>query len=183
MASTEGDSLASHAQVLLSQLPVENSLSTDNSTNCVPGWQKFHISLLVGSSQADCYWTDNWTLANCLLHITSLNWAADSWLCLYHFGTNHIEHSFHCYSPTVPQLLHRKGCLLIACFIAKAVLACFEVCPVMGPYFTLPVFTFLPPKTVAEVANMDICPFVRCVHGLMRPEFFMLSSAFIAVLC
>jgi hypothetical protein len=43
----------SRSQVLLSQPPVQNSLSTDNATNWVPGWRPFHTNLLVFSSQVD----------------------------------------------------------------------------------------------------------------------------------
>jgi hypothetical protein len=79
-ASRSGDSLASCTQVLLSQTPVQNS-STGNSTNCFPGWWLFHTNLQVFSSQADFQLTTNyWThsLTNQLLHVTSLNWTADS---------------------------------------------------------------------------------------------------------
>jgi hypothetical protein len=55
-ASTEGDSSASRTQVLLPQTPVQNSLSTNNLTNWVPGWRPFHVNLLVFSSQADFNW-------------------------------------------------------------------------------------------------------------------------------
>jgi hypothetical protein len=56
-------------------------LSTDNSTNWVPGWMSFHTNLLVFSSQADFQLrADKWTLslANQMLHVTSLNWMADN---------------------------------------------------------------------------------------------------------
>jgi hypothetical protein len=74
-ASTEGDSSASHAQVLLSQPPVQNScqLSTDISTSWVPGWRSFHTDLVVFSSHADFQ-------LNSLTHqpATSLSGTADS---------------------------------------------------------------------------------------------------------
>jgi hypothetical protein len=50
-ASTEGDCSASRTQVLLSQLPVQNSCQL--ITNWVPGWRPFHTNLTVFSSQAD----------------------------------------------------------------------------------------------------------------------------------
>jgi hypothetical protein len=56
-------------------------LSTDNSTNWVPGWRPFHTNLLVFSSRADFQLTtDNWTLSltNQLLYVTSLSWTADN---------------------------------------------------------------------------------------------------------
>jgi hypothetical protein len=65
---------------LHSDLPVTAShaelLSTDNSTNWVPGWRPFHTNLLVFSSQAH-----NLTLTNQLLHVSSLNWTAENFLC------------------------------------------------------------------------------------------------------
>jgi hypothetical protein len=55
--------------------PVQNSLSTDNSTNWVPCWQPFHTNPLVFSSQADFRLN---SLTNQLLHVTSLDWTADN---------------------------------------------------------------------------------------------------------
>jgi hypothetical protein len=78
-AYTERNFSAFRAQVPVSQPPVQNSLSTDNSStcNCVPGWRPFHTNLLVFSSLADFrLTTDNWTVSppTCFtsLHSTEL---------------------------------------------------------------------------------------------------------------
>jgi hypothetical protein len=52
-ASNSGNSSTFRTQVLLSQPPVQELLSTDSSTNWVPGWRSVHINLLVFYSQAD----------------------------------------------------------------------------------------------------------------------------------
>jgi hypothetical protein len=62
-ASTERNSSASRTQILLSQPPMQNSLSTDNWTNWVPGWRPFHTNLLVFSSQADFQLTTEHSLS------------------------------------------------------------------------------------------------------------------------
>jgi hypothetical protein len=81
--STEGDFSVSRTQVFLSEPPVQNSLSTDNSTNRVPGWLPFHTNLLVFSSQTDFQLpTNNWIPSPTTYTSRSVNWAADYWLQL-----------------------------------------------------------------------------------------------------
>jgi hypothetical protein len=63
MASTEGDSSASCAQVLFVTAAHAQLLSTDNSANWVPCWQPFHTTLLVFSSQPD-FQLNSLTLTN-----------------------------------------------------------------------------------------------------------------------
>jgi hypothetical protein len=69
-----------HSGPLVTATRVEH-LSTDNSTNRVPGWRPFHISLLDFSSHADFHLTiDNWSLSlnTQLLHVIPLNWTPDN---------------------------------------------------------------------------------------------------------
>jgi hypothetical protein len=54
-ASNSGDFSASHAQVIFSQPPVQNS--TDSRLQ--PGWRPFHTNLLFFSSESDFQQTDN----------------------------------------------------------------------------------------------------------------------------
>jgi hypothetical protein len=101
-ASTEGDSSASRTQVLLSEPPMQNSLSTDNSTNWVPGWRLFHTNLLVFSSQPDFQRNLIATEVSLTHHITSLTWTADdcSWVWVLCYdrrsaGQSVLEQSTH----------------------------------------------------------------------------------------
>jgi hypothetical protein len=95
-------------------------LSTDNSTNWVPGWRPFHQppSLLVTGWLS----TDNWQL-NSLTHqpATSYHFSQlNSWQLypITDYGRTRLtllktfqhkpykKHHFHCYSPTIPWPLH-----------------------------------------------------------------------------
>jgi hypothetical protein len=123
---TDGDSSASSAQVLLSQPPVQNSLSTENSTNWVPGWRPFHTNFLVISSQAD--FQLNWQVnplshqPAASRHLTQLNcWQLQptsnplpqTVLPITSRYRPHRKRRFHCYSPAIPRPLHRNRCLFI----------------------------------------------------------------------
>jgi hypothetical protein len=63
-------------------------LTTDNSTNWVPGWRPFHTNFPVFSSQADFQLTTNW-VAPVIFRITSRH------------GPHRKHHCFHNCSPTV----------------------------------------------------------------------------------
>jgi hypothetical protein len=126
-ASIQGDSSASHTQVLLSQATCAEFLSAGNSTNWVPSWWPFHTNLLVFSSQADFQLLNS--LTNRLLHVTSLNWTAGN--C--HSGP-HRKYRFHCYCPTIPRPLHKDRCLFAYC-IATAVVYSHRLA--MGLYATI----------------------------------------------
>jgi hypothetical protein len=86
-------------------------LSTDNSTNWVPGWQPFHNNLLVFSSQAHFQLQCNWTLSFTNQLVTSLNsnysFQLQNLTDLITFSHEpHRNPYFHCYSPTIPGPLH-----------------------------------------------------------------------------
>jgi hypothetical protein len=66
--------VVSRAQVLLSQPSLQNSLSTDNSTNWVPGLRPFHTSLLVFSSQAGLQLNSLTHQPAASRHFTQLSW-------------------------------------------------------------------------------------------------------------
>jgi hypothetical protein len=51
-ASTEGDSTTPRDQILLSQPPMQNPLSTENSSNWVSDWWPFHTNIVAFSLQA-----------------------------------------------------------------------------------------------------------------------------------
>jgi hypothetical protein len=82
-------------------------LSTDSSSNWVPGWGPFHTNVLVFSSQSDFQ-------LNSPTHqpATSRHWTADNFLNSLLLTTfrhePHRKHAFHSYSPTVPRPLHRN---------------------------------------------------------------------------
>jgi hypothetical protein len=106
-----GDSSASWTQVFLSQPPVQNSCQlTTQLTGPQTGGHFTPTSYPFLHKL-----TFNWqlkSLTHHLLHVTSLNWTADSFsgtrltLLITFRQEPYRKHSFYCYSPTIPQPLH-----------------------------------------------------------------------------
>jgi hypothetical protein len=95
-----------------SQRPARNCLSTDSSTNWVPGWQPFHTNLLIFSSQADFQLNCQLTLSftNQLLNVTSLNWTAARLISLiYNLRVDPTENT----TSNNPSIVVMGGCLAV----------------------------------------------------------------------
>jgi hypothetical protein len=98
-------------------------MTTDNSTNWVPGWRPFHTSLLVVPLQADSQLTTefshepatsrHFTQLNCWQLPPTTNSLLDTVLRIPSRHGPYRKHRFYCFSSTIPRPLHRNGCLFI----------------------------------------------------------------------
>jgi hypothetical protein len=139
MVSNSEDTSASHAHVLLSQPPMQNSCQMKTQlTGSQAGGHSTPTSL-VFSLQLTC----NWQLTAELSHsptsyFTSLystellktsDWTNSLLQTVLLITSRHGPHRkchFHCYSPTIPRPLHRNGCLFIRLLYSNG---CFTVSP------------------------------------------------------
>jgi hypothetical protein len=123
-ASNSGDSSASHAQGLSSEL---NSQLT---TNYVPGWQPFHTNLLVFSSQTD--FQLNWTA----LHCTALSGVFTTWPWGGSNRKHYLQQSFYCCHGRLLSNISDTVDVFIGCYQARHVPS-HECCIATVLYITI----------------------------------------------